>query len=632
MLFFFVPTLYAADLAYLQSLVERANSLKLAEQREWLVLLHYKPSGGGFISEVDDPQFFIAPHGKTNPQVELEATLKAFFALPMKERTQNQQQEAQSQHPQCAFIARYHWLKQQLSFDSKRLPAQPCLQFEKWLAQLQPVGLSLIFPTAYLNNPSSMFGHTLLRIDQENQDEQTRLLAKALNYAASTEEKNGLLFAIKGILGGYHGLFSMLPYYKKVKEYSDIEHRNVWEYPLDFTLVEIHRLLQHVWELDKIYFDYYFFDENCAYHLLSLLEVARPTLHLREQLPPWVIPGDTVRTVIAASDLVKQAIFRPASATRLRHRLNLLSPTEQDWVQTLAEGSTKPDDIHLLALDITARTKILETAYDYSYYQHTKTHQSNKARSRRLRKLLIARSRLPSTAVFPPLPNPPRPEQGHASFRLTAGFGTEGDQHYQSLHLRPAYHDLLDPEIGYIPGAQINFLDLSLRHKQGHRGLSLEGLTLIDIVSLTPRDRFFQPLSWKINTGLVRRQLDKNKRSLVYRTNGGAGLSYNLNTFVLGYAFLESSLDIGGVLQHDYALGVGGNIGLLVDVGERMRMRMYAMTHRFELGYTQTVHEIGLEQRFTLTQNNALHLQWNRHYFSEEQAVSQIELSWHWYF
>jgi hypothetical protein len=620
-----MPTLYAADLVYLQNLVERANNLKLAEQREWHVLLHYNPSGGGFVSEVDDPKFFIASRGKTNPQIELKATLKAFFAPPIKEETQNQ-------HPQCAFIARYHWLKQQLFFDSKRLPPQPCPQFEKWLKQLQPAGLSLIFPTAYLNNPSSMFGHTLLRIDQANQNEQTRLLAQALNYAAATEERNGLVFAVKGIFGGYPGLFSILPYYKKVKEYSDVEHRNVWEYPLDFTSTEIHRLLQHVWELDKIYFDYYFFDENCAYHLLSLLEVARPTLHLRDQLPPWVIPGDTVRTVIASSNLVKQAIFRPASATRLRHRLNLLSPKQQDWVQTLAEGKTEPDDAHLLTLDIAARTKILETAYDYSYYQHTKTHQSDKIRSQRLRKLLIARSRLPETTTFPPPPTPPRPEQGHASFRLTAGFGNDGEQYYQSLRLRPAYHDLLDPETGYIPGAQINFLDLSLRHKTEHRELSLEGLKLVDIVSLTPRDRFFQPLSWKINTGLVRRQLDKNKRSLIYRTNGGAGLSYNLNTFMLGYAFLESSLDIGGVLQHDYALGMGGNIGLLVDVGSRWRMRMYATTQRFELGDTQTLHEIGLEQRFTLSQNNALRLQWNRHYFTKEQAVSQIELSWNWFF
>jgi len=63
----------------------------------------------------------------------------------------------------------------------------------------------LIFPAAYLNNPSSMYGHTLLRIDARDQDEKTRLLAYAINYAANTDETNGILFALNGLIGGYTG-------------------------------------------------------------------------------------------------------------------------------------------------------------------------------------------------------------------------------------------------------------------------------------------------------------------------------------------------------------------------------------------------------------------------------------------
>lgn len=619
-----MPTLYAADLNYLQNLLEQARPQKLAEQREWHVLLHYRQTNHGYISEVDDPQFFNAPDGKIHSQAELEATLKAFFAPSLKE----------TQHPQCAFIARYHWLKQQLAFDPVRLPPQPCPRFENWLAQLQPAGLTLIFPAAYLNNPSSMFGHTLLRIDQENQNKQTRLLAHALNYAANTGEENGLVFAIKGIMGSYPGLFSVLPYYKKVKQYSDLEHRNLWEYQLNFTLAEIHQLLRHVWELDKIYFDYYFFDENCAYHLLSLLEVARPSLHLREQFPAWVIPADTVRAVVSIPDMVKQTEFRAAKATQLRHRLHHLSKEQQDWVYKIANDQIGLEDTLLTTLDLTTRTEILETTYDYLHYQQMKVPQADKKSARRLRKLLIARSRLPTNAtttdVQPPIP--PRPEQGHASFRLAVGFGSDGEQSYQSLRLRPAYHDLLDPEAGYTPGAQINFLEFSLRHPNNSTGLKLEGLKLIDIVSLTPRDRFFQQSSWKINTGWQRRQLDADERTLVYHTNGGIGTSYKPIHNLLGYAFLEGSLDIGGALQHNYALGLGGSAGVFVDVGSRWRMLISAAVQRFGLGHRQTLREIGLEQRFTLNPNNTLRLQLNRHYFAKDQADSQIELNWHWYF
>ena len=663
----FIPTLYAADFAYLQTLLKKAQHLQLAEQREWHILLHYQPSGDGYISEVDDPNFFNAYNGKTEPQAELEATLKAFF-------TPNFQQNRQNQHPQCAFIARYHWLKAQLNFEPMRLPPQPCSRFDEWFAQLKPAGLSLIFPAAYLNNPSSMFGHTLLRIDQANQDEQTRLLAYAINYTAATEEKNGLVFAIKGLTGGYPGVFSILPYYEKVKEYNDLENRDTWEYQLNFTPAEIRRLLWHVWELNKIYFEYYFFDENCAYHLLTLLEAARPTLDLREQLLPWVIPGDTVRVVVKTPGLLKKAVFRPASATVLRHHLSQLPPKQQDWVLALADSKSKipiPQSASSMTskgkegkngkipsfekggvggilnsggsgeilnssalgtLDIATRSKILETAYDYLYYQHNKTEQSDRQSAQQLRQLLIARSQLPTTTTFSELKTPPRPDQGHSSFRLSVGLGYDGQSIYQSLHLRPAYHDLLDPQVGYVQGAQINFLDLSLRHEIDSFGLKLDNFKVIDIISLSPRNRFFQPLSWKFNTGLVRRPLTDNKQPLVYRTQGGVGFSYQPTTHLLGYAFLETDLDIGGTLNENYALGIGGNIGLFLDIGSNWRGQMYALIQQFELGHTQTVREFGLEQRLTLTQNNALRLRWSYHSFAEDEAFSQIEFSWHWYF
>jgi hypothetical protein len=57
------------------------------------------------------------------------------------------------------------------------LPAEPCERFQSWFKELNPASMTLIFPSAYMNNPSSMFGHLLLRVDQKGQTEQTRLLA-----------------------------------------------------------------------------------------------------------------------------------------------------------------------------------------------------------------------------------------------------------------------------------------------------------------------------------------------------------------------------------------------------------------------------------------------------------------------
>lgn len=110
----------ARDSAYLDALLARAERDGLAEHRRWIALGHYLPNliGNGWRGVIDSPGFFIAAEGKTDPAAELAATLRAFFAAD--HATIN------DQHPQCAFPARYDWLKAKLDFDPARLPDRAC--------------------------------------------------------------------------------------------------------------------------------------------------------------------------------------------------------------------------------------------------------------------------------------------------------------------------------------------------------------------------------------------------------------------------------------------------------------------------------------------------------------------------
>jgi len=118
-----------------------------------------------------------------------------------------------------------------------------------------------------------MFSHTLLTIDTGYTNKR---LSNAVNYAAFTEGRTGMSFALRGLVGLFKGYYTVMPYYKKIQEYSDINQRDIWEYELNLTPDEIRRMIRHIKELDLIYTDYYFFDENCSYNLLFLLEAARP--------------------------------------------------------------------------------------------------------------------------------------------------------------------------------------------------------------------------------------------------------------------------------------------------------------------------------------------------------------------
>jgi hypothetical protein len=271
LLFFpFVANAQKTTPPYLQELTEQAVRAKLYEFRYWRRLLHYRKNFfGGHTSEVDDEGFFLAKQGKTDPEAELRATLSMFFSDELVGRSQ--------QPAQCAFIARYHWLNEKLKFDKTKLPPRPCERFHQWFDEFDAEYISMIFPSAYMGNPASMFGHTFLRVDPKDQTEQTRILAYTINYAAEVPPNPGIEYAYKGIFGKYKGFFSTIPYYLKVQEYRDIENRDIWEYRLNFSPKQIDRLLMHAWELGNAYFDYFFFKENCAYHILSLLEVADPS-------------------------------------------------------------------------------------------------------------------------------------------------------------------------------------------------------------------------------------------------------------------------------------------------------------------------------------------------------------------
>jgi hypothetical protein len=470
----------------------------------------------------------------------------------------------------------------------------------------------------------------LLRVDAADQDERTRLLAYAVNYAVGPGSDNGVMFTLKSLVGAYPGLFSISPYYVKVREYSDMENRDIWEYRLNFTQEEIDRLLRHAWELGPTRFDYYFFDENCAYYLLSLFDVARPSLELTSSFRGWVIPVDTVRRVVEQSGMLAEVVYRPANNTRLRDRLARMNGAERRLVLRLVKDG--PQHTVLQGLPAAEQAELLEGAYALERHQDSEGRREHSAAARLSRELLLARSRLPvgKDEIDPPVPAV-RPDQGHKTRRLAIGVGRSDGRNFQSLAVRPAYNDLLDPDGGYTNGAQINFMDIALRHYRDSGRVELERLTLVDIYSLSPRDDFFKPVSWKINTGVARTRRRDGQHVAVYHTNGGAGLALGSWDAAVAYAFVEGTLDVGNQLRRNFALGVGPSVGLFIQPFAAWKLNLFARLQDYVLGDKHGASEITLAQSVSFGRQHALRLALSDR---RERGAEwrSMRLAWHWYF
>jgi hypothetical protein len=595
---------HAADDAWIQ-----AQARELWHSDGWRKLVHYRPGNwpGSWVSQADDARFFLAPDGRTDPRAEMQATLAAFAASA----------ELGNEHAQCRFVARLTWLRGQL--DLGELPQPDCVEYREFRDLVQATHAVLVFPSYYLNSPSSMFGHTLLRLDRGEADGGSEYLSFAVNFGALVDKNdNGLFYAFRGLTGGYRGQFEVDQYFKKIREYNRDENRDIWEYPLDLNPEEIERLIQHLWELRRINFAYYFFDENCSYRLLELLEVARPGIGLTQNFGITAIPIDTVRAVQGAG-LVQDKRFRPAQGTVLKGRLDTLPSELHPMVVALSESTELLDDPAMQALDPATRVQVIDAAYKYLRYSRTGEARDADTTQRSFRLLQALQqhaAELPPTApLFDPAASP---DLSHGSRRLSMGAWHEEGLDYLTLGLRMALHSQQENRIGFPAGAHINIGNLDVRIDEDGE-VDIERLDFVDILSLSPRDRFFKPLSWGVVTGIERQWTD-GREHRVAQINGGAGATRTLWADNRIYGLVTGRLEHNHGFDDPLQPAAGVRGGLLMDGGPFI-FHWETGVEKFANGQTRA--RVDLRQNLRLSRNQALHLelQWSDQRSDEALAV-----------
>ena len=376
-----------------------AAAVDFASSPEWLAVGHYQAKGNGYKSTVDSPDFFLAPDGKVNPQAELAATI-ALFA-------------GKDDNTKCLFPSRYKLLHR-VGLTTAKFPH--CQEYEQFYNDLRPAGVTLLFTDAYMNNPSSLFGHTLLRIDTARKG--TQLLAHGANYGAFTGgQENSVLFAIYGLTGGYLGGFTVKPYYDIINTYNNIENRDIWELQLDFSPEELDFFVAHLWEIGQTQSRYFFFTRNCSYMLMETLDAVRPSLKLAQKFPVQTIPLDTIKAVYRTPGLVKNINYRPSRQNKIRHRVALMTAEEkQAYYQVLDTQNYAMD-----GLSETAKANVAETAYQFVQYQYV-AHKLELAEYRRQSfAALRARNALKNAGSIDELKDGKPPYQAHESMRATLG-------------------------------------------------------------------------------------------------------------------------------------------------------------------------------------------------------------------
>lgn len=529
------------------------------EEPEWLRLGHYRPSGRGWKSDAHGEGFFLAREGRVDPRAEYEALRAAISAAG----------EAGDGHARCRFPARSAWLARK---EGLSLPELRCPRYEDWRALLDLGSASLVFASSYLNNPSSMFGHTFLRLERRRVAD--RLLDNTLNYAAETGADGGMLFAVKGLLGLYPGKYTVMPYHMKVAEYGAIEHRDLWEYRLALAPEEVEALAAHAWEMGQATFPYLFLSKNCSYQLLPALEAAAPRLSLLRGSPLIVAPIETVRAARETPGLVSAAAYRPSHATIMRQRRALLSSQERSAAEAYAFGDAAEGDRRLASVREGRRGLVLDSAQDYVLYKKGFS-PDVPAEVRELEHALLTRRARLSEPVIP-APQPAwaaPPEEGHRRRRLALGGGISEGNSFVELGWRAGYHDLLDRPRGFTPGAGVEGLSARLRYDVARRRPYVRDLRVAEVLSVSPFDPWMNKPSWSAGFGLDT-AFEKRRPApdaLLSEVHAGSGLSAEPADEAVVFLLAQGEAAAGAALRRGYRLGGALRGGLALSLSPRWR-------------------------------------------------------------
>ncbi|MGQ0506584.1 MAG: lipoprotein N-acyltransferase Lnb domain-containing protein [Myxococcaceae bacterium] len=283
----------------------------------------------------------------------------------------------------------------QLLADAGLGPAwtQPrCPAFDGWAAVDSLSHLEILLVAASGRRPESLFGHLALQlVRKEGSVVSGPSFGSVVQLVALTGDlEGGWEYVLRGLTGGFSASVVTTAMAGVAHQSLEREQRTIRRYRLNLTDSEQRHLLDRIWELERRgYFDYFFFTDNCASLLLTLLSGALD--EARSVVPPPrfspMMPGaalDAVAKVETANgtpfltyvpdpydctrDAAERAVQRRQELARAL-RLETLNETTQSPIRTVRARAQR----QLLALvsQRAARADAAERDALYDYVMQT---------------------------------------------------------------------------------------------------------------------------------------------------------------------------------------------------------------------------------------------------------------------
>jgi hypothetical protein len=603
--------------------VRKARLQRVSEERTWRRLLHYEESlfsKSGLMSAVKNSRFFLSDEGRTDPEQELEATLRAFAASTG---------ENGDTHPQCAFRARYIWLKSVLGFDKRAYPEIACDSYNRWTLENSVRSVSLVFATGYLGNPASYYGHILVKFNSDNVQTDSDLLDVSVNYGAIVpDNEDPVTYIVKGVLGGYSGGFSHIQYYFFNHNYGENESRDLWEYELALDREQTDLIVAHLWELLGREYAYFFFRKNCAYRMAEIVELAGvsgiiPDNYLYS-IPQTVIQN-LAQAEIDGRPLIARKVYRPSRQSRLYHKYSLLNDGEKSALRHAVGNIDHLESDAFVSFDASSKQRILETLLDYFQFVRDPESPASDPSNRKYQKTLALRLSLPPSEEDIEAASANSPDAGRPPSSFRAGVLHNSSRRRGAYFLvRPAYYDPLDAGSMHVRNSTLKMFEIKAVSLDDE--FFLRSLEIINIESVNPAVTGLpgdKGRAWRLKVGVEQHNLACDD-CLTGRLQGDVGYAGRIGNRLLLGAYA------GGVIQNDHDNSgnyyARASLFANIEMHERFGFRLYAERRNYIDGRLENDSLARFEARYALSNDREVRLL----YEEDVTAESSLGLGWYW--
>lgn len=595
-----------------------SNALSVEEaaaSSTWLKIYQYRESSFSSkkTSDVKSARFFFAKNGNHSPIDEIKAAILAYENPGSKFGTQNLSAA-------CVFPARKIVLEKLLN---RKFPDQDCPDLKKWVAAVNADQVNIVFAGAYGGNPASALGHTFLRFYNSAKEQTGRagqdLLSYSVGFMALPESDDiKPLYILRGLTGGYPGYYEIEPHYLKVGLYNNSESRDLWEWPLALSKDESDLLLLYLWELTfNAQFKYYFLGENCSYRLITMLELVRPDLKLREELASVVLPAETVRLLYHHGLIQKEAHYRASIGRRIHMKLDGLTTGQK---QLFRSGRKSLDRL----AEITD-AKVLDVLIDHWTYENYRLRTNLKPEQKNLMNATFLQMAQSSQTPPQPLRDEdvrrlqkqfPLTESHPAQWLALSGIKDEEDLQGK-ISYRLGTHAMWQDNRGYDSVSWIEYFGID--YQTLAKDDDLWNALLIKAYSLDSIFAYEHRLSWQFETGFSNQCWFCDNPVPHYYFSGGGGVSvsfHDFQWFLMAHLKTETWNKTGleGILSPGYRTGLQwrtSKLNLLI----QQEQHWWRNDRRHELsarttGYVKSEFEIFAEfkhvsEQFLRVQNQA---------------------------